>query len=55
MADGTRQAVILSGMNTGEVMEVISFWKDTGDDSPVALHEPTKPCESDQVVEFHMQ
>lgn len=29
MSEGTRKAVILSGMNTGEVMEVISFWKDT--------------------------
>ena len=30
MAEGTRQAVLLSGMNTGEVFEVISAWRDTG-------------------------
>ena len=34
MAEGTRQAVLLSGMNTGEVFEVISAWRDTGRPAP---------------------
>jgi hypothetical protein len=32
---GTPRAVILSGMYTGELLEVISYYKDVGENTPI--------------------